>query len=101
MTRKAKRRRWQPASTTVLEVVDSSSLTDADWASINALRRAVERGGAGFAAELKKLERDPLRYVRVIGAIYPDMMREKIRDALAEKGMTADDLREIIKKRLN
>jgi hypothetical protein len=101
MTKVKRRRLRKPASTTVLEVVDSSSLTDADWASINALRRAVERGGAGFVAELKKLEHDPLRYVRVIGAIYPDLIREKIRDAFAEKGISADDLREIIKKRLH
>jgi hypothetical protein len=101
MTKKAKRRRQRQSTSTVLEVVDSSGLSDADWTTINRLRRTVERGGEGFAAELKKLEQDPLRYVRVIGAIYPDLIREKIRDALAEKGITADDLREIIKRRLH
>ena len=86
--------------TVVLEVADPSSLTDADWASLNALRRAYERKGSrDFTAELKKLARDPLRYVRVVGAIFPDMMRESIRDVLADKGITPDDLREIIRKR--
>jgi hypothetical protein len=99
MTKKAKRRRQRQSTSTVLEVVDSSGLTDADWTTINKLRRTIERGGEGFAAELKKLERDPLRYVRVIGAIFPDMVREAIRDALAEKGISADDLSEIIEKR--
>jgi hypothetical protein len=56
----------------ILEVADPSSLTDADWASLNALRRAYERKGShDFAGELKKLARDPLRYVRVVDAIFP------------------------------
>ena len=86
--------------TPVLEVADPSSLTDADWASLNALRRAYEhKGSHDFSAELRKLARDPLRYVRVVGAIFPDMIRESIRDVLADKGVTPDDLREIIRKR--
>jgi hypothetical protein len=86
--------------TAALEVAYPSSLTDADWASLNALRRAYEhKGSHDFSAELKKLSRDPLRYVRVIGAIFPNMIRESIRDVLADKGITPDDLGEIIRKR--
>ena len=100
--RKGNKRRSVKRTTksVVLEIADPSSLTDADWASLNALRRAYERKGSNdFSAELKKLAHDPLRYVRVVGAIFPDMIRESIRDVLADKGITPDDLREIIRKR--
>jgi hypothetical protein len=100
--RKGNKRRSAKGTTksVVLEIADPSSLTDADWASLNALRRAYERKGShDFSAELKKLARDPLRYVRIVGAIFPDMIRESIRDVLADKGITPDDLREIIRKR--
>jgi hypothetical protein len=101
MRKKTERSQARGATkTAVLEVADPSSLTDADWVSLKALRRAYERKGPQeFSAELKKLARDPLRYVRVVGAIFPDMIRESIRDVLADKGITPDDLREIIRKR--
>jgi hypothetical protein len=39
-----------------------------------------------------------IRYAVVIGAFYPDMMRETIRDQMAEAGITEEDLRELIQK---
>ena len=82
----------------VLDIVDASSLTDADWAVINSLRRTCERGGAkALAVSLKKLVADPIRYVRVVGAFFPDMIREEIRDMLAEEGITREDLEEIVR----
>jgi hypothetical protein len=88
------------AKTAILDVADPSSLTDADWASLNALRRAYERNGShDFAEELKKLASDPLQYIRVVGAVFPNMIRESIRDVLADKGITHDDLKEIVRKR--
>jgi hypothetical protein len=39
-----------------------------------------------------------IQYVRTMGAFFPDMMREAIRDEMAEAGMTEEDLRELIRK---
>ena len=33
-----------------------------------------------------------------MSAFFPDMVRETIKDGLAEVGMTADDVRELIQK---
>ena len=33
-----------------------------------------------------------------MGALFPDMVREMIRDELAEVGITEDDVRELIQK---
>jgi hypothetical protein len=82
-----------------LEVVDSSGLMDADWAEINKLRNAYKEGGRkAYAIALDKLAKDPIRYAVVIGAFYPDMMREMIRDQMAEAGIIEEDLRELIQK---
>jgi hypothetical protein len=78
--------------------VVSSDLTDEDWAEINRLRRAYERGTRAFDIALEKLAADPIRYAVVIAAFFPDMVRETIRDQIAEMGMTADDVRELIRK---
>jgi hypothetical protein len=81
------------------EVQDTSGLTDADWAEINKLRKAYEAGGRkAIDLALKKLAKDPIRFVAVIGALYPDMKREMIRDQMAEAGITEEDLRELIQK---
>ena len=81
------------------EVQDTSGLTDADWAEINKLRKTYKRGGRkAVGLALEKLAKDPIRFVVVIGALYPDMMREMIRDQMAEAGITEEDLRELIQK---
>ncbi|QIG91983.1 hypothetical protein [Bradyrhizobium sp. 6(2017)] len=83
-----------------LEVVDSSHLTDADWAEINKLKHLAQTGGQKAISEaIKELsDRDPIRYVSVMAAFFPDMIRESIRDAMAEAGMDEDDLRELTRK---
>jgi hypothetical protein len=82
-----------------LGVVDTSGLTDADWAEINKLKRAYEDGGQpALSAALDKLSADPVRCMRVIGAFFPDDVREAIKDTMAEHGMTEGDLRELIRK---
>jgi hypothetical protein len=59
-----------------LEVVDSSGLMDADWAEINKLRSVYGRGGLrALNLALKKLAADPIRYLTVIGAFFPEMVR--------------------------
>jgi hypothetical protein len=43
-------------------------------------------------------EADPVRATRVVGAFFPDLVRETVRDLLAEKGITVEDLREMLQK---
>jgi len=47
---------------------------------------------------MNDLAKDALRYTAVIGALFPDMMREAIKDVMAEQGITEDDVREVIRK---
>jgi hypothetical protein len=84
---------------TVLEVVNSSGLTDADWIGINKVRRAYERGGwDAFWSELETLGDDFILKITVVGAFFPDAIREAIEDELAESGLALEDLREFLKK---
>jgi hypothetical protein len=81
------------------EVVDPTDLTDADWAAINTLKRAyAEGGGRALKQAIDELAKDDIRYLKVMGALYPDMIREMIRDRMAEAGLTEEDIREIIRK---
>ena len=60
---------------------------------------ALEDGGQkGLSKALDELASDPIRYMKVIGALFPDMVREAIRDEMAEAGMTEEDLREMLRK---
>ena len=43
-------------------------------------------------------EADPINFVHIMSAFFPDMVRETIKDGLAEVGMTEDDVRELIQK---
>jgi len=83
-----------------LEVVDSFHLTDADWAEINKLKRAYETGGMkALSMAMDELAAgDPIIALHVLGAFFPEKIRESIRDQMAEMGITAEDLREIIEK---
>jgi hypothetical protein len=73
--------------TNELGIVDTSLLTDADWAEINKLRRAHDEGGqrALSKALTELIDVDPVRATRVIGAFFPKMVRETIKDVMAEK----------------
>ena len=84
----------------VLEVVNSSGLTDADWIGINKVRRAYERGGwDGFWSEFETLGDDLILQITVAGAFFPDAIREAIEDELAESGLALEDLREFVKRK--
>lgn len=79
-----------------LEVVNTSGLTDADWAEINKLQEAQKTGSLKQAMD--ELSKDPIRCVRVMGAFFPDMVREAIKDHMADIGVTAEDLHAAIRK---
>jgi hypothetical protein len=80
-------------------IVDTSGLTDADWAAIDRVNRACELGGANaFWDELEKLD-DILLQLRVLGAFFPDLMRQIIEEEVTERGLTVNDLRKRIRTR--
>ena len=61
-----------------LGIVDSSWLTDADWAVINRLRRIHEtEGQKAVRKALRALE--PESYLRVAAAFFPDGRRLKMK----------------------
>jgi hypothetical protein len=61
------------------------------------VNRAYEaRGIEAFWDELEKL--DELQAFRVASAFFPDLIRELIRDHMAEYGLTIDDWRVVLKK---
>ena len=82
------------------KVVQTSWLTDADWVEINKLKRAYERGGqkAFWAAADKLGETDPFRWTNVVGAFFPNELREILKDEMAERDMTEEELRELLRK---
>jgi hypothetical protein len=82
-----------------LEIADPSQLTDAHWAEINNLRRCYKEGGpAALSKALDDLQkRDTIMFVQVMAALFPHKVGEAIRDAMAEIGMTKDELRELIR----
>jgi len=92
--------RKRAAQPPILEVRDTSSLTDADWLAVNSLRSAYDRRGMkGYEIAVDKLfAEDPIRYVRVMGALFPEMSREIIRDRMAALGVTREDLEERIRE---
>jgi hypothetical protein len=82
---------WDSVST-VLSVVGNDTMRTI----LVMLFLAISIGAA--EAEFELAEADPISFVHIMGACFPDMVREMIRDALAEVGMTEDDVRELIQK---
>jgi hypothetical protein len=81
-----------------LHVVDSSGLTDADWAAVNRVNRAYEAGGIdAFWNELEQLD-DEVLQITVAGAFFPNVIREVLIDFMEEHGLTINDLREMLRK---
>ena len=81
-----------------LNVVDSSDLTDSDWAAVNRVNRAYEAGGIdAFWDELEKLD-DQVLEITVASAFFPDLIRELLKDQMAEHGLAFEDLQEVLRK---
>ena len=82
------------------EVADSSLLTDADWAELNALWRVYEaRGSRAGRLALEELRlANPDRFARIAAALFPDRVREALKDEMAEAGLTMEDIREMLRK---
>ena len=79
------------------EIADTSGLTDADWAEINKLRRIWEtKGTKALTKAFDQL--DPVRCYRIMAAFFPERVYNTIRDQMAEKGITEDDLKEMARK---
>jgi len=79
----------------LLDIADPSRLTDADWAEIKKLQNAYETGGQeALRAAYRELGKDPVRYMRVMGALYPDEVRNSIKDAMVKRGLTEQDILE-------
>ena len=82
------------------EIVESSHLTDADWAQINKLQSAWQAGGSRSISKalVELAAADPGSYICVVAAYFPDVVREALKDQMAEQGMSEDDLRELIRR---
>ena len=81
------------------EIPDPAGLSDADWAELNKLKAAYESGGAkALSAAFRELVVDPIRYISVVGALFPDMVREQIKDTLAARGLTEEDIRRMLEE---
>jgi hypothetical protein len=82
------------------DVVDPCGLTDADWTEINKLRRAYDAGGQkALTRAYRELGKDPVRYIRVMKAIHPVEVLAAIKDAVAKRGLTEQDIMKAVKSR--
>ncbi len=64
-------------------------------AEINRLKDACK---PALNKAMAVLARDPVHFTTVIGAFFPEMIREGMKDAVAEAGLTEEDLREMVRK---
>lgn len=81
-----------------LGLEDTSHLTDADWAEINKLHAAHKSGGEALSKAVADLLKwDPLRLLSILDAYESGATRNLLRDALAAKGVTVEDLEAIRK----
>ena len=82
------------------QIPDPSALTDADWVEINRLRKAFDTGNQEAVQQAyRELGKDPVRYIRVMSAIYPKEVEESIKDAMAKRGLTEQDILDAAQKR--
>lgn len=82
------------------EVVDASGLLDADWAEINRLRKVLRHSGQkGWAIAFDELiDRDFFQSARIMMAVFPSLVPGIVRDELASRGITQQDLLDAIRE---
>ena len=78
-------------------IVDTSNLTDADWAEINKLTQASETGGQkAFSKALDELEnRNPVQYFTIVAVYFPHTVIEVIKDNIAANGLPEEEFYDI------
>lgn len=82
------------------QIANPSALTDADWVEINRLRKAFDTGNQEAVQQAyRELGKDPVRYIRVMSAIYPKEVQASIKDAMAKRGLTEQDILDAAQKR--
>lgn len=81
-------------------IADPAALTDAIWLEINKLRAAFETGGhEALQQAYRELGKDPVRYIRVMSAIYPNEVQVSMKDAMAKRGLTEQDILDAVRMR--
>ena len=60
------------------------------------MKLAVEMSLSNALAELENT--DPVRSIRVLSAFFPEAVRKALAGSMAEQGITAEDLRELIRR---
>ena len=81
------------------KIVDTAKLSESDWAEIRKLEQAWEIGGSkGLSTALDRLAQDQVIYLRIMVVYFPELIREAIRDEMAARGMTDEDVRDLINK---
>ena len=84
------------------QIAEASALTDADWVEINKLKLAFETGSqVALQQAYRELGRDPVQYIRVMSAIYPNEVRASIKEAMAKRGLTKQDILNAVRRREN
>lgn len=83
-----------------VDVANDAGLTDFDRTELNVLRHAYESGGVDCLdkALAALADANPIQYVRLMAALFPDAARETIRDVVAEAGLTIEDINGMIRK---
>ena len=83
-----------------IEPENSTLLNEADRAELTRFEEIYRSEGSDALSRVLReaARRNPVAYVRIMAALAPDVVREQLRDAMAEAGMTADDVREMIRK---
>jgi hypothetical protein len=83
-----------------LGIEDSLGLTDADCSEIHRLSQVYRTGGErALMKAMKRLARDPVQAVKVYGALFPAVVREVLKDQVAERGITEKDLQKLRRER--
>ncbi len=79
---------------------DELALTDADWAELTKLRRIWETEGTKALAKAFN-EMNPARCLRIMAACFPEQVSSTMKDWMAKKGITEDDLKQMMRSGQN